>query len=197
MPGPQDGLIAALKPGTMDSLREHYDKARQGLNLGMPHNLDLPYAPPPSYFQPDPFVVGRPEQARQAKTLLDLSPMAKHRVKSMTFGPTEASMDIMNYNNLPMDKFGGTALNGVFDTESGAIGINPDRDPLPTLKTMAHEVGHGAGYFGEEGAKAAGNMIDPDPAPIPKRSPGLTDKQIDAILQGLKNSKTMPKYVPR
>lgn len=154
MPNPLDGLVNA------QGLKEHYQKARQPL---FSWEDRLPDVAPPSWFQPDPLVVGQPEQARAVKALADLDPLTKSQVRQVTFGPTAGTMRQMTRSGLPIDRFAGTTLLGATDITReryGDIGINPgEGDYLPVV---AHELGHVAGY-GEPGAQKAEQFVTSAP----------------------------------
>ncbi len=154
---------AAKKNDIRKSKTTQLEKLRNYYKAGHATDWDsnLPVVPPPSMFQPDPFVVGSPEESRLAKTLLDLDPTTKQRVKNIHFGPTAASMRQMVRSELPIDRFAGTTLLGIIDQSKGhegEIGINPGLAGMKSLNTMGHEIGHAAGY-GEEGAEKAGDLI--------------------------------------
>lgn len=142
----------------LDELQAHYKAAHKTVDRSF-FGVNPP-VPPPSSFIPDPFVVGTPHEARLAKTLLDLDPIAKQNVGSITYGPTNASMRQMVDSGLTIDRFGSTNLQGVYDhLGNNPIGINPNLRDVESLPTLAHEIGHAAGY-GEEGAQKAGTMME-------------------------------------
>lgn len=178
---PQDprmqGLASTMPQENLDALRDYYHRARQ---LPFEHlEPGLPDVAPPSWFQPDPLVVGQPSFARTAKTLLDLDPGTKARTGIITQGPNGSSMREMIHSKLPVHSFAGTSLAGITNKRTGEVGINPRMSDSDTLTTLVHELAHVADY-NELGAlraeELAGTMSPADRA----------DPTTAALLKGLK-----------
>ena len=134
-------------------------KNKNNSNPGMG---ELPYIPRPSMFQPDPLVIGRPEEAQLAKRMIDLDPITKEKVKQIMFGPDKSSMTRMSESKLPIDSYRDTSLLGVTDRESGNISINPGvfigSSTDDATNTLAHEISHRSGYRDPDSYKIGDSM---------------------------------------
>lgn len=142
----------------LDPVREYFNKGRAWIGMG---NRELPFVAPPSWFQPDPLVVGQPGVAIAAKKLLDLDPITKTGVSTITQGPNTASMRQMQHSGLDPSWFGGTTLQGIYDRHSHEIGVNPQMTAGETLRTLAHEMAHASAYD-ENGARGVEGLVAPD-----------------------------------
>jgi hypothetical protein len=179
---PIQGLAAAIPQDKKDALRDYYHAGQtQRTREGMLDENNLPDVAPPSWFQPDPLVVGQPGMSRAAKSLMDLDPVTKSRVSSIIQGPTHASMREMVRSDLPPDMFAGTSLLGVTDLRSMPfqVGINPGMPNDETLDTLVHELGHVSGYGekGAQGAQAVAGTLQPS-----------SDVSVEALLNALKKA---------
>lgn len=199
MPGPMDGLLNALK---IDQYKQHLQKGRgkdtyldtfldnsQHSNRGILVGDELPETAPPSWFQPDPLVVGQSGQARMAKQLLDADPITKQRTKQITFGPTKGTMSEMTNSSLPIDSFEGTNLMGgslTYERPKREIAINPSLEkPEHYTPVLSHEIGHVAGW-NEAGAEDAARITG---GTLWDRLHKTNDPIIDGLIETFKRSR--------
>lgn len=103
-----------------------------------------PLPPPPAWAIPDPPVVGRPEEARAAKALLDLHPVVKSRVRRVIVGPSRGFMELLSPEAL--SRLERSTILGVHYRPTQDIGINPGLlgDEALFKAVLAHELGHAA-----------------------------------------------------
>jgi len=114
-----------------------------------------PDVPHPGIFQPDPTIVGDPAMARTAMQVLDRVPALKARVKNVTAGPTQLSIQDLIAAGLSPEQYGDSNLNGETTVGGPNITLNPSRSPFDQTATLMHEFTHVAGSRGEEQPQAA------------------------------------------
>lgn len=171
-------VLLARKMNMGETLRDVKDYYGKGRDWGLSGTQELPFVAPPSWFQPDPLVVGQPGFAIAAKKLVDLDPITKTSVRSITQGPTDASMRQMMRSGLPPDFFGGTTLQGIYDLHRHDIGVNPLMSDNETLRTLAHEIAHASAY-GEGDAQ----KVEPLVAPTDEELMAADNKRFDDELR--------------
>lgn len=150
----------------LDKLQELYRSGHKGQKnyksaWGWSYEGD-PLVPHPSEFQQDPLVVGggidRQRLAMEAKRLLDLDPTTKSRTGKVVYGPTTASINYQAEQGLPRETHNGYhGLKGIADPSRGQIGLMDHSDNRDRRSTLAHEIGHMAGYD-QDGAYRAGSL---------------------------------------
>jgi hypothetical protein len=87
--------------------------------------------------------------ARLAKAMLDIDPLVKSKVSSITSGPTAGAMDLLKASGLGYNDFDKSSLLGAYDSGTKQIFLKPGLNELNVGGTLAHELTHAAAGHSE------------------------------------------------
>lgn len=132
------------------------DNLQAKIGLG---GTDQPPSPSSPYpFKPEPFV-NNPIAQRFLHGILNVAPRSVDKMNGIIVGPNNGVVEVLKDAGFRPDQYPYTNLNGLTDTWSGEVSINPklsDR-PQDMLGTIIHELTHKYGYH-ESDARRIGNM---------------------------------------
>ena len=140
-PQPKSPLIGSwLNRPKRDSLSAH-------------DNPELPAVAHPPMFRPD-IPSNNPDVGRALYELLQIAPDLKGRTPRVWTSPTRSVMEDAIDSSYPIERLPMSNLNGQMDIRNKEVWINPSLirgagwrgNPGDLEKTLAHELGHTAGY---------------------------------------------------